>query len=159
MSKSSIIFAAIWLSLAFIIYILADNIQNPNKAWRLGDNANTVVLKRGTDGHYRAEALINNQKVNVLVDTGATGVAISQAVADKLNLKSIEAIRTSTANGDSIGYMVRLDSVKVGGVEARNVSAMIAPGLDGDVLLGMSYLGRMDVRLFKGQMIIKQVSD
>jgi aspartyl protease family protein len=159
MSKSSIIFAIVWLSLALGIYYLADNIQNPNKAWRLGDSANAVVLKRGLDGHYRAEALINNQKVDVLIDTGATGVAISQAVADKLNLKSIDAIRTNTANGDSVGYMVRLNSVKVGGVEAKNVSAMIAPGLDGDVLLGMSYLGRMDVRLFKGQMIIKQVDN
>ncbi len=159
MSKSSIIFAIVWLSLAFGIYYLADNIQNPNKAWRLGDSANAVALKRGLDGHYRAEALINNHKVDVLIDTGATGVAISQAVADKLNLKSIDAIRTNTANGDSVGYMVRLNSVKVGGVEAKNVSAMIAPGLDGDVLLGMSYLGRMDVRLFKGQMIIKQVDD
>jgi len=71
----------------------------------------------------------------VLVDTGATGVAISQAVADKLNLKSFEAIRTNTANGDSMGYMVRLNSVKVGGVESKNVSAMIAPNLEGDVLL------------------------
>ena len=53
--------------------------------------------------------------------------------------------------------MVRLNSVKVGGVEAKNVSATIAPGLDGDVLLGMSYLGRMDVRLFNNQMTIKQV--
>lgn len=125
--------------------------------WRLGDNANEVVLQRGLDGHYRAEALINNQKVSVLVDTGATGVAISQAVADKLQLKSVAAVRTNTANGDSVGYMVRLESVKVGGVEANNVSAMIAPGLDGDVLLGMSYLGRMDVRLFNNQMTIKQV--
>ena len=157
MTKSSIFFAVVWLSLAVGIYILADNIQNPNKAWRLGDNANSVILKRGLDGHYRAEALINNQKVNVLIDTGATGVAISQRVADKLGLKSIEAIRTETANGDSVGYMVRLESVKVGGVEAHNVSAMIAPGLDGDVLLGMSYLGRMDVRLFKNEMTIKQV--
>jgi len=80
-------------------------------------------------------------------------------VADKLGLKSIDAIRTNTANGDSVGYMVRLNSIKVGGVEAKNVSAMIAPGLDGDVLLGMSYLGRMDVRLFKGQMTIKQVEN
>lgn len=127
--------------------------------WRLGDSAHEVVLKRGPDGHYRAEALINGQKVNVLVDTGATGVAISQAVADRLQLKSIAAVRTSTANGDSIGYTVRLDSVAVGGVQARNVSAMIAPGLGGDVLLGMSYLGRMDVRLYKGEMTIKQVTD
>lgn len=157
MTKSSIFFAVVWLSLAVSIYILADNIQNPNKAWRLGDNANSVMLKRGLDGHYRAEALINNQKVNVLIDTGATGVAISQRTADKLGLKSIEAIRTETANGASVGYMVRLASVKVGGVEAQNVAAMIAPGLDGDVLLGMSYLGRMDVRLFKNEMTIKQV--
>ena len=157
MTKSSIFFAVVWLSLAVGIYILADNIQNPNKAWRLGDNANSVMLKRGLDGHYRAEALINNQKVNVLIDTGATGVAISQRVADKLGLKSIEAIRTETANGESVGYMVRLQSVKVGGVEANNVAAMIAPGLDGDALLGMSYLGRMDVRLFRNEMTIKQV--
>lgn len=157
MSRNAIIYAFVWLSLAAGIFYLIDNIQNPNKMWRLGDTANEVVLQRGLDGHYRAEALINNQKVSVLVDTGATGVAISQKVADKLQLKSVAAVRTSTANGDSLGYMVRLESVKVGGVEANNVSAMIAPGLDGDVLLGMSYLGRMDVRLFNNKMTIKQV--
>ena len=97
--------------------------------------------------------------MNVLVDTGATGVAISQSIADKLNLKSIDAIRTNTANGDSVGYMVRLESVKVGGVIAHNVAAMIAPGLDGDALLGMSFLGRMDVRLFNGEMTIKQIEN
>ena len=158
MSRNTLIVAIIWLSLAGLIYYLADNIQNPNKINRLGE-ASTVVLKRGLDGHYRAEALINGRKIEVLVDTGATGVAISQSVADKLNLKSINAILTNTANGDSIGYMVRLNSVKVGGVEAHDVAAMIAPGLDGDVLLGMSFLGRMDVRLYKGQMTIKQVDD
>lgn len=157
MTKNSIIFGIIWLALAFGIYTIVDNIQNPNKAFRLGNNANSVTLKRGLDGHYRAEALINGQKVDVLIDTGATGVAISQAVADKLNLKSIDAVRTNTANGDAVGYMVRLESVKVGGVEAQNVAAMIAPTLEGDVLLGMSYLGRMDVRLFKNEMTIKQV--
>ena len=157
MTRNKLIFVCVWLALAFGIYTIVDNIQNPNKAFRLGSDAHSVTLKRGLDGHYRAEALINNQKVDVLVDTGATGVAISQHVADKLGLKSIDAVRTNTANGDSVGYMVRLESVKVGGVEAQNVAAMIAPGLDGDVLLGMSYLGRMDVRLFKNQMTIKQV--
>ncbi len=157
MTRNKLIFVLVWLALAFGIYSIVDNIQNPNKSFRLGNDAQSVTLKRGLDGHYRAEALINNQKVDVLVDTGATGVAISQRVADKLGLKSIDAVRTNTANGDSVGYMVRLESVKVGGVEAQNVAAMIAPGLDGDVLLGMSYLGRMDVRLFNNQMTIKQV--
>lgn len=156
MSRYNLIVTLIWLGLAGLIYYLVDNIQNPNKVETLGAGSQ-VVLKRGLDGHYRAEALINGEKIDVLVDTGATGVAISQNVADKLNLKSIDAIRTNTANGDSVGYMVRLDSIKLGGVEAKNVSAMIAPGLEGDVLLGMSFLGRMDVRLFNNQMTIKQV--
>ncbi|HQO17302.1 MAG TPA: retropepsin-like aspartic protease [Methylotenera sp.] len=158
MSRHTLLFAAIWIALAGVIFYLADGIQNPNKLNKLGD-ASTVVLKRGLDGHYRSEALINGQKVDVLVDTGATGVAISQRVADKLNLKSVDAIRTNTANGDSVGYMVRLKSVQIGGVSAENVAAMIAPGLDGDILLGMSFLGRMDVRLYKGEMTIKQVED
>lgn len=158
MSKNGLFLSIIWLCLGAVIYYLADNIQNPNKMHALGTEAE-VVLKRGLDGHYRAEALINEQKVNVLVDTGATGVAISQAVADRLQLKSVSAIRTTTANGDAVGYLVRLESVKLGGIEANNVSASIAPGLQGDVLLGMSFLGRMDVRLYKGEMTIKPVSD
>ena len=157
MTRNKLIFIFVWLALAFGIYSIVDNIQNPNKSFRLGNDAQSVTLKRGLDGHYRAEALINNQKVDVLIDTGATGVAISQRIADKLGLKSMDAVRTTTANGDSVGYLVRLNSVKVGGVEAKNVAAMIAPSLDGDVLLGMSYLGRMDVRLFNNQMTIKQV--
>jgi len=158
MSKNTLAVLCIWLILIGAIYTLADRIQNPNTLQSLGES-NTVKLKRGPDGHYRSEALINGVKVDVLVDTGATGVAISQKIADKLQIKSINAIRTSTANGDSIAYMHRLSSVQIGGVRAKNVSAMIAPTLEGDVLLGMSFLGRMDVRLYQGEMTIKQVKD
>jgi aspartyl protease family protein len=148
----------IWCVLAALIFYLADNIQNPNKLGTLGKSSN-VVLKRGLDGHYRAQALLNGEQVDVLVDTGATGVAISQRIADKLKLKSMNAVRTSTANGDSVGYAVRLQSVQLGGIQAHDVAAMIAPTLDGDVLLGMSFLGRMDVRLYKGEMTIKQIAE
>ena len=90
MSRNSLIIAFVWLSLAGLIYYLADGIQNPNKLHTLGANSD-VVLKRGLDGHYRAEALINGQKVDVLVDTGATGVAISQAVADAIAIRGVSA--------------------------------------------------------------------
>lgn len=95
----------------------------------------------------------------VLVDTGATDVAISQRLANRLGIKSTDAIRTRTANGDSVAYMTRLQSVKLGGVEATNVAAIIAPNLEGDMLLGMSFLSRMDVRLYKGTMTIRAASD
>jgi aspartyl protease family protein len=158
MSRNTVIVSIVWLALAGGIYYLMDGMLNPNKANILGSGG-TVTLQRGMDGHYRAEALINGEKIDVLVDTGATGVAISQKVADKLHLKSQSAIRTSTANGDSVSYLTRLDSIKLGGVEARDVSALISPGLDGEVLLGMSFLGRMDVRLYKGEMTIRQTEE
>lgn len=156
MSTGKITLAIVWIALAGVLFYLADSALNPNKLHLLGEDR-TVILQRGLDGHYRAEALINGVKVMVMVDTGATGVAISQQVADKLGLQSRTAIRTQTANGESIGYMTRLDSIRIGGVEAKDVSAMIAPGLGGDVLLGMSFLGRMDVRLYQGTMTIKQI--
>lgn len=158
MSNSRLLWWIVWLALAGGVYHLADRALNPNRLSILGD-APSVILQRGLDGHYRSEALINDTKVNVLVDTGATGVAISQRIADRLQLQSRHAVRTSTANGDTVAYMVRLESVQIGGVRANNVAAVIAPGLEGDVLLGMSFLGHMDVRLFQGAMTITQVEN
>ncbi len=155
MSKNTLLLGLVWIGLAGFIYYLADQTLHPNKAESLGEG-HSVSLKRGTDGHYRAEALINGEKVDVLDDTGATGVAISQRLARQLKLTSHNAITTYTANGETVSYMTRLQEVKLGGVAAHDVAAIIAPGLAGDALLGMSFLGRMDVRLFQDTMTIKQ---
>lgn len=155
-TKNNLFFCAIWLLLAFLVFKLSDNVLHPNRLENMG-HGKTVTLLRGPDGHYRAEALINGNKVNVLVDTGATGVAISQRLADALHIHSQSAIKTTTANGESVSYMARLNSVELGGIKAHDVGAMIAPNLEGDVLLGMTFLGRMDVRLFNNTMTIKQV--
>lgn len=158
MSKNTVILALFWLAIAGSIFYLMDGMVNPNKAEVLGENR-VVDLQRGLDGHYRAQAFINGTKVDILVDTGATGVIISQRLADKLGLQSHNAVRTTTANGDSIGYETRLANIKLGGIEVKDVAATIAPGLQGDVLLGMSFLARMDVRLYKGTMTIRQVEE
>ena len=150
-------FCLVWVLIAAMLYAVFDELQQPNTLSSLGDKS-TVILKRGLDGHYRSEALINGLSFNVLVDTGATGVIIPQAVADQLGIQSAVAVRTNTANGESTGYLVRLQSIKLGGIVAQDVSAIIAPSLSGDVLLGMSFLGRMDVRLFNNEMQIKQTN-
>ncbi|MBU3736932.1 MAG: TIGR02281 family clan AA aspartic protease [Methylobacterium sp.] len=146
--------ALVWLLLFGGFAWMVDAALNPNKAEVLGAGE-TVTLQRDPTGHYRAEAWINGVKAEVLVDTGATGVAISQALADRLGLSSHLAVATSTANGQAVSYLIRLDSVKLGGIEARDVSASITPGLQGEALLGMSFLGRMDIRLYKGTMTIR----
>ncbi|MDD2915514.1 MAG: retropepsin-like aspartic protease [Gallionella sp.] len=158
MNRKSISAAIIWLVLSGALFYLMDSFVHPNKTAKLG-TGKTVVLQRGLDSHYRTEAFINGIKVNMLVDTGATDVAISRKLADKLGLKSVSAIRTTTANGDTVAYMARLDKVKLGGIEARDVAALITPNLEGDVLLGMSFMNRMDVHLYQGTMTITQVDE
>ena len=154
----TMIIATFWFSLAGMLFYFMNTRVNPNTANTLSQTGE-VVLQRDLSGHYRAEAYINGVKTPVMVDTGATHVAISQSLADKLGLRSINAIRTQTANGDTVSYMTRLDSVKLGGIIAHDVAASITPSLGDEILLGMSFLGRMDVRLYKGSMTIRAVEN
>jgi aspartyl protease family protein len=149
---------AFWFLLAGVLYYYFDTKVHPNTVEKLG-NASEVVLARDLSGHYRAEAIINGVKASVLVDTGATDVNISQRFADKLGIQSHAAIRTHTANGDTVAYMIRLASIKLGGIETSDVAALITPNLEGDMLLGMSFLNKMDVRLYKGTMTIREVKN
>lgn len=158
MKPASLLLAAVWLTLAGVVFYFFQQLTNPNSADKL-TGQQEVMLQRDLSGHYRAEAFINGVKVPVMVDTGATDVAISKAFADQLGLKSINAVTTHTANGDTVSYMTRLQEVRLGGLIAKDVSASITPNLGDEMLLGMSFLGRMDVRLYKGTMTIRAADD
>jgi aspartyl protease family protein len=159
MNLKTVAITLVWLLLAVGLFYFFDSKENPNTADKLLGSTTEVTLARDLSGHYRAEAFINGVKTNVMVDTGATDVAISQRLADRLGISSTDAVRTQTANGATVAYMTRLASVKLGAIEAQNVAAIITPNLDGDMLLGMSFLSRMDVRLYKGTMTIRAVND
>ncbi len=146
----------IWLVLAGVLFYFFSARLHPNTAEKLGNSAE-VMLARDPSGHYRADAFINGIRTIVLVDTGATDVAISPDLANRLGIQSNAAMRTQTANGEAVGYMARLASVKLGGIEATDVAALIVPELGEDMLLGMSFLNRMDVRLYQGTMAIRAV--
>jgi aspartyl protease family protein len=154
----TLLIAAVWLALAGVLFYFMNAKVNPNSADTLNQSGE-VVLQRDLSGHYRTEAYINGVRIPVMVDTGATDVAISQALADRLGLHSINSIRTQTANGDTVSYMTRLSSVKLGGIIAHDVAATITPNLGEEMLLGMSFLGRMDVRLYKGTMTIRAIAE
>lgn len=150
--------AVVWVSLAGVLFYFMNSKVNPNLADAL-TKSGEVVLKRDLSGHYRAEAFINGVKTPVMVDTGATDVAISRTLADKLGIQSIHAVRTKTANGDTVSYATRLKSIQLGGIVTHDVAASIIPNLGEEMLLGMSFLGRMDVRLYKGTMTIRAVTE
>ena len=101
MSRNGFLIALVWICIGAIIYYLADNIQNPNKINALGSDTE-VVLKRGLDGHYRAEAFINEQKVNELTNLAETYKATDEFVSEIQ--KKIKAGEQIVIYGSKIYY-------------------------------------------------------
>ena len=98
-------------------------------------------------GHYYSMAEIDHHLVHVMVDTGATKVALKyeDALELGLNLKDSDfRIPMSTANGIARAAAVELKSVKLGTVEVQYVKAVVMPkGAMTESLLGMSFLGEV----------------
>ena len=111
--------------------------------------ADEVQVWRNTTGMYTTVGSINGLPVSFLVDTGATQVAMNAAQARRLGVDYHvigQPAEVTTASGVERAWLVMLDSVKVGELEVRNVPAVVLEGAQPKVpLLGMSYLGRMEI--------------
>ncbi|MDO9226616.1 MAG: TIGR02281 family clan AA aspartic protease [Pseudomonadota bacterium] len=150
-----------WLLLAGLIWWVMggalERRENPNA--RLAEVTSPraeIVLQRGRDGHYRAPGRINGHAVDFLVDTGATQVAIPLELAKAMGLRAGKAFQAQTASGLTLAYATRLDSVSLGGLEARDVSGtLIASKGAEEVLLGMSFLSRFDIAIRAGEMTLR----
>ncbi|MGO4869119.1 MAG: TIGR02281 family clan AA aspartic protease [Roseiarcus sp.] len=112
-------------------------------------------------GQFRASALIEGQEVEVMVDTGATMVALTADTAARLGVVADPAapkVRTHTANGDSFVSPVVLKQVSLGSIYMNDVDAWVmAPGAGTANLLGASFLKRLAaVEQRDGVLVLKQ---
>ena len=105
-----------------------------------------VEIKAGRNGNFYTRADVNGKSVRVLVDTGATFVALRYQDAEALSLDPLNldyTVKINTANGVSYAAPVDLDEITIGGITVNNVEAIVTkPGTMHITLLGMSYLGR-----------------
>ena len=103
-------------------------------------------IARSADGHYWAEADIDGRAIRVLVDTGASVVALTRQDALRLGLRLTPADFTQTvetASGPVKAAAVELDHVAVAGARVNKVRALVVEEGLPHSLLGMSYLGRL----------------
>jgi aspartyl protease family protein len=108
-------------------------------------DADTVRLRRGPDGHFHAQLLVNGIEIDFLVDTGASEIVLDPADAaragfDPARLRFTETAQT--ANGTVRGAPVILDELRLGEITDRRVRAVVNEVPLSRSLLGMSYLGR-----------------
>jgi aspartyl protease family protein len=121
---------------------------------------NSVQIARDPRGMYRVNGNINNFAVRFLVDTGATHVAMNVGEAKRLGIEyrvNGRPMTVFTASGNAQGYQVRLDKVKVGDIELRAVEGLVVEGgFPTEALLGMSFLGRLDMQNTGQTLVLKQ---
>lgn len=116
-------------------------------------------ITKGVGGHFWVAGSIEGHPVQFLVDTGATSVAMNEGQARRLGI-DYRVVGTpmvaGTAGGNVRGWRIRLDSVKVAGLEVLGVEAAV---LEGDspteVLLGMSFLSRVRWREDNGVLLLE----
>jgi aspartyl protease family protein len=109
---------------------------------------------------YFVEALVNGVNVRFLVDTGATFVSLSPAVAARIGLwenASSPHYRFNTANGVTTGYGVKLNTIDFGSIYMADVDAVVNPGLGPLNLLGENFLHKLaSVEQRDGRLILRQ---
>jgi len=153
-----------WILLLVLVgYLFSgvmDHDRNPNRdvESRVAANgSHEVTLKRSRSGHYHVSGEINGQRVEFMLDTGATDIVVPASLAQEMGLRKLDRMRFNTANGVAYGYSTYLDSVRIGNIELRGLQASINPNVnDSIVLLGMSFLKRVDFSQRGDTLILRQ---
>ena len=108
--------------------------------------------------------LNNRQTIKLVVDTGASYTFISHALARDLAIdvsRSAKTVPFHTANGVVEAPLTNLDSITVGGMEIKNLTAAVhdtTPDSTAAGLLGLNFLSnfRMDIDTQKGMLHLEK---
>ena len=124
-------------------------------------NYRTATVLADRRGHFQVEGAVDGRRLDFMVDTGASYVALRERDAGKLGIFPAARDytgRSSTANGVIKVAPVRLSSLEVNGIRVYDVQAVVIPDDSlGVNLLGMSFLSR--VRRFEmanGRLVMEQ---
>lgn len=118
----------------------------------------SVTLKADSNGHFIGRAYINGRPIAVMVDTGATMIALTYEDAERLGLRPHSSDYTQiarTANGIGRTAPVELDSVRIGDVEVYDLRGSVAErGKLPITLLGMEFIRRLERFQLRGQELV-----
>ena len=139
----------------------AATVTTPARAdTRTVETGHRVTIAQSSNGHFETEVAIDGRRVDFMVDTGASMIALRERDAAKLGIFPVPGDYTalvSTANGNVKAARVSLKRVEVGNVSVRDVQALVLPDEAlGQNLLGMSFLSRLNWSQKNGKLVLEQ---
>lgn len=132
-----------------------------NNRPRRTSSSGAVEIRASKHGQYVTFANINGHEAKVLVDTGASAVALTSDDAEAAGIfpnPSDFTVKIMTANGIGKAAPVVLESLSVGDITVHDVRALVnEPGTLSITLLGMTFLNRLSkVDIGQGRMLLEQ---
>lgn len=118
----------------------------------------TVVLTADHQGHFFTTGTVNGVSVRFVVDTGASLISLGASDARRMGLDFNRGQKgiSQTANGQTAISVVKLDSVRIGGITLHQVDAALHQHDMPVALLGMSFLNRMEMQRDGSRMTLKK---
>ena len=118
-----------------------------------------IELQRNDDGHFYADVRINGAPIRMLIDTGASGIALSREDAQMAGLATsigMTDVVGEGASGEVRGQWVHLDRVELGPLSASGLDAAILDGGQPS-LLGQSFLRKFGkVQIEDDRMVLRE---
>jgi aspartyl protease family protein len=163
-------FIVAWIAIALALAVgytyrfemreVADRVMAEFVPGHAATRGRIVEVARGQAGNFMVVTQVNNARVSMIFDTGASSVVLTHdaAKAAGLPLEVLSySVAVETANGRTRAAPVTLQSVGVGGIVEREVAALIAqPGQLRQSLLGMSFLNRLERWEVRGDRLMLQ---
>jgi aspartyl protease family protein len=123
-------------------------------------NSRSFALSRGNGGHFWVDARIDGRRLEMVVDTGATQIALRASDAARLGIHPAARdynVKVATANGMTRAALVQLRAVELGDIVVRDLPALVHPDETLAVnLLGMSFLSRLRWTYERGKLVLEQ---
>lgn len=112
-------------------------------------------------GQYSADVEVNGSRIHMLVDTGASSVALSYEDAAAIGVYPAPAdykYAVSTANGSARVARAMLRDVRLGSLVVHDVEALVGErGALSSSLLGMTFLSKLSkIEVASGALVLRQ---
>ena len=114
----------------------------PEPTFAHSSSGSGLVLERRDDGHFYADVEVNGVPIRMLVDTGASAIALSADDARRAGVATtigMSDVIGEGASGAVHGELVTIERIRLGGVEQSQASAAVLKG-GSTSLLGQSFL-------------------
>jgi aspartyl protease family protein len=170
--RNLMIFAAILVGLGTYMAQMASNMSpapasanaspRPAPAQTVAQaSGRSLDIPRDARGHFQTDGRIDGQRINFLVDTGASLVALNEKSAARFGLRPSRSdynATVSTANGTIKAARARLAMIELGGLVVRDVDALVLPDEAlSENLLGLSFLSKLKrFEYANGKMVLEQ---